>query len=106
MQVDVHGSAEHPFAKCCSKGALQGAEASAATSLLGKAGRAGHLEGGCLREMATTRANLPLGWRAEYITMVPLPQRVSRVETSHPKDCEGPSSAALTWSLNDAMAQV
>lgn len=24
LQVDVHGSADHPFAKCCSDGALRG----------------------------------------------------------------------------------
>lgn len=52
LQVEVHGSADHPFAKCCSDGALRGAETSAAMSLLGKAVRPGHLRGACLRETA------------------------------------------------------
>lgn len=45
FQVEVHGSADHPFTKHCSEEALQGAEDSVATSLLHKAGRAGHPRG-------------------------------------------------------------
>lgn len=34
LQVEVHGSADHPFTQGCSEEALRGAEATAAMSLL------------------------------------------------------------------------
>lgn len=49
FQVEVHGSADHPFTKHCSEEALRGAEDSTATSLLGEQ----DVSGGCWREAMT-----------------------------------------------------
>lgn len=50
LQVEVHGSADHPFTQGCSEGVLRGAEASAVVSpLYTRFVRAGRFWGACFQ---------------------------------------------------------